>query len=60
MANSVDPDETVPCEPSHLDLHCLQKYIVYSLFYRTERVIFNDGRGLTLVLLNKFRCHAHF
>ena len=24
MANSVDPDETAH-EPSHLDLHCLQK-----------------------------------
>ena len=26
MANSVDPDETARYEPSHLDLHCLQKY----------------------------------
>ena len=25
MANSVDPDETAHCEPSHLDLHCLHK-----------------------------------
>ena len=27
MANSVDPDETAHCEPSHLDLHCLQRYM---------------------------------
>ena len=25
MASSVDPDETAHYEPSHLDLHCLQK-----------------------------------
>ena len=24
MANSVDPDETAPYEPSHQDLYCLQ------------------------------------
>ena len=28
MANSVDPDETA--KPSHLDLHCLQKYLCWS------------------------------
>ena len=27
MSNSVDPDETAH-EPSHLDLCCLQKYII--------------------------------
>ena len=26
LANSVDPDETAHYEPSHLDLHCLQRY----------------------------------
>ena len=30
MANSVDPDETAHYEPSHLDLHCLQKYLSWS------------------------------
>ena len=25
MANSVHPDETALSEPSHLDLHCLQR-----------------------------------
>ena len=31
MANSVDPAETAPYKPFHLDLHCLQRY-------RDERV----------------------
>ena len=30
MANSIDPDETAHYEPSHLDLHCLQKYLSWS------------------------------
>ena len=30
MANSVDPVETAPYEPSHLDLHCLQRYLFWS------------------------------
>ena len=30
-ANSVDPDVTVHYEPSHLDLHCLQKYLSWSV-----------------------------
>ena len=29
MANSVDSDETAH-EPSHLDLHCLQRYLYWS------------------------------
>ena len=28
MSNSIDPDETAHYEPSHLDLHCLQKPII--------------------------------
>ena len=27
MANSVDPDEMAHYEPSHLDLHCLHRYV---------------------------------
>ena len=27
MENSVDPDEMAHYEPSHLDLHCLQRYL---------------------------------
>ena len=30
IANSVDPDETARYEPSHLDLHCLQRYLYWS------------------------------
>ena len=30
MANSVDPDETARYEPSHQDLHCLQRYLYWS------------------------------
>ena len=28
MSNSIDPDETVYYDPSHLDLCCLQKTII--------------------------------
>ena len=31
MANSVDPDETAHYEPSHLDLHYLQRYLCWSV-----------------------------
>ena len=30
MANRVDPDETAPYEPSHLDLRGLQRYMFWS------------------------------
>ena len=30
MANIEDPNETVRSEPSHLDLHCLQRYLYWS------------------------------
>ena len=30
MANSVYPDETARQEPSHLDLHCLYRYLFWS------------------------------
>ena len=36
MADNADPDETAHNEPSHLDLHCLQKVKV--LICRVERV----------------------
>ena len=29
-ANSVDPDEMAHNEPSHQDLHCLRRYLVWS------------------------------
>ena len=30
MTNSVDPDEMAHYEPSHLDLHCLHRYLFWS------------------------------
>ena len=30
MADSVDPDEMAHYEPSHLDLHCLYRYLFWS------------------------------
>ena len=36
MLNIVDPDETAHYEPSHLDLCCLQKTIIFA--YGSERV----------------------
>ena len=36
MSNSIDPDKTAHYEPSHQDLHCLQKPIVIT--YGSERV----------------------
>ena len=30
MANSAYPDGTARYEPSHLDLHCLQRYMYWS------------------------------
>ena len=43
MANSVDPDKTALYEPSHLNLHCLQRYM-----YKSAGM-----KGLTLKLLNE-------
>ena len=34
MANSVDPDETARYEPSHLDLHCLHRYLFWSAWFK--------------------------
>ena len=43
MANSLDPDETARDEPSHLDLHCLHRYL-----YRSTRL---TGLNLFFLLL---------
>ena len=37
MANGVGPDEMAHYETSHLDLHCLHKYLF--LVYQAERAI---------------------
>ena len=45
MANSVDPDEMAHYEPSHLDLHCLQRQLIWSagleglIYYHTVYVV---------------------
>ena len=36
-ANSVDPDETAHYQPSHIDLRCLHKYLIW--FTRRKRLI---------------------
>ena len=38
MANSVYPDEMAHHEPSHLDLHCLQRYLFWSAGMKGLRV----------------------
>ena len=40
MSNNVDLDETVHYDPSHLDLHCLQKSIIIAC--GSERVKCSD------------------
>ena len=37
MANSVDPDEKARYKPSHLDLHCLQRYMFWSVWLKELR-----------------------
>ena len=42
MSNSIDPDETAHYEQSHLDLCCLQKFIIIAC--GSERVKFESKR----------------
>ena len=42
MANSVDLDGMARYEPSHLDVYCLQKFV---LVYRIERVTIFTAQG---------------
>ena len=53
MANSEDPDETAPDEPSHLGLHCLHRYL--SLGSRAKRVNHTSSNYLTHQLVQNFR-----
>ena len=34
MASNVDPDEMAHHEPSHLDLHCLHKFLSWSAWLK--------------------------
>ena len=38
MSNNVDPDETAH-EPSHLDLRCLQKYIIMACGSERDNIL---------------------
>ena len=42
MANSLDPDKTACYEPYHLDQHCLQSYLSWSLGMKELSHIFLD------------------
>ena len=48
MANSVDPDEMAHYEPSHLDLHCLQRYLCWSAGMKEVSPLYYN---ITVVLL---------
>ena len=48
MANSVDPDEKGPYKPSHLYLHCLQRY----LFCRDERYLHHQDMSKDIFFHN--------
>ena len=54
MINSVNPDETAHDEPSHLDLHSLQKYLFWSTGLKEiRRMITPSGH------INLFNCLRH-
>ena len=46
MANSVDPDEMVSDEQSHLDLHCLQRHLCWSAGLKKLMLIFHLLTGI--------------
>ena len=52
MANSVDPDETAHYELTHLDLHCLQRYLVWSVGLKGSSGM--DTLSGETILPNKF------
>ena len=39
MANSVHPDATARYEPSHQDLHCLQRYLHWSAEMKAINIV---------------------
>ena len=45
MANSVDPDETARYELSHLDLHCFQSYLYWSVGMKGLTLGLRPARG---------------
>ena len=57
MANSVESDERAYYEPSHLGLHCLQKYMSWSTELKVFRVLDTLGRFSTIFCKKKEGTH---
>ena len=57
MANNIDPDEMAHYEPSHLDLHCLQRYL-HLLFFCAERETILLCRKLIPMYLHCFKIRS--
>ena len=46
ITNDVDPDEMAHYEPSHLDLHCLQRYLYWSKGMKElKETLFQKGKS---------------
>ena len=64
MINSVDPDETARYEPSHLDLHCLQRYLYWSAGLRESNLYWTIGPNRdpdgTITVQYRFRQNVSF
>ena len=50
--NSVDPDEMAHYEPSHLALHCLKRYLYWTVTITSESVV--------MTKLNTVECSDSF
>ena len=48
VLNSLDLDKTAHYKPSHLDLHCLQKYQVWIAELKESRRVDTPSRVITL------------
>ena len=48
MTNSLDSDGTAHYEPSHLDLHCLQKYLSWSTGLKGLRGLYKLSVEITV------------
>ena len=53
MANSVDPAETAHFELFHQDLHCLHRYLVWSIEQKGKIALkgenFNGEKGINII-----------
>ena len=55
MANSVEPDETARNKPSHLNLHCLPKYLSWCTGLKGGNSSIGCHSGLIILTENNFR-----